>query len=124
MDSDVVWLVSIQADLFAALKFARAFIFLFACHCAVAQTGLLNYKGRISVDGAPFNGTGLFAFSIQETNGKVLWTSGDFPIEGSSKSPPRIQKLSVTQGVYNVRLGDSMLGMPALDLDTLRRAAS
>jgi protein-disulfide isomerase len=91
---------------------------------ALAQSTVLNYSGRISVNGAPFNGAGFFTFSIQETNGVIWWRSGDLPFEGSTNLPPGALKLAVKDGVYDIRLGDTAQGMPPLDLVTLRRAIS
>ena len=91
---------------------------------ALGEGTVLNYSGRISVDGKPFTGAGYFAFSIQQTNGAVFWTSGDFPIEGKTNVPQRTVSLSVKDGLYNIRLGDPTLGMEPLDSEVLRRATS
>jgi protein-disulfide isomerase len=105
------------------LKFLRSTALLYVCASpALAQSMVLNYSGRISVDGVPFNGLGAFAFSIQETNGVTWWNSSALPFEGSTNLPPRVVKLAVKDGLYNIRLGDPLLGMSSLDLDTLRRA--
>jgi protein-disulfide isomerase len=96
-----------------------------ACIATVlAQTTVLNYSGRIFVDGQPYSGTGFFEFSIEDTNGSVLWSSGDFPLEGVTNLPPRVLKLTVKEGVYDIQLGNPTLGMPPLDLEALRRAKS
>src|SRR2546428_13101115 len=81
------------------LRLVLALVIAQACGAtALAQSTALNYSGRISVNGAPFNGTGFFAFSIQETNGVIWWRSGELPYEGSTNLPPRVLKLPVKDG--------------------------
>ena len=87
-----------------------------------AQNTVLNYSGKVTVDGIPFNGTGFFAFSIQETNGVTWWSSGAIPPATSRDLIPGSMKLAVTNGVYHVRLGDPNSGMPPLTWETLGRA--
>ena len=42
-------------------------------HCATAgSAAVLNYQGRVSIDGMNFNGQGYFVFSIHDTNGAIL----------------------------------------------------
>ena len=79
---------------------------------------------RIWVDGAKFNGTGHFAFSIADTNGVISWASGDLPFEGSTNLPPNVRTLAVDDGAYRVRLGGKTDGMPELKMEALRGTAS
>lgn len=84
-----------------------------------ATTGfpaVLNYSGRLSLDGTNFTGQGDFVFSLHDTNGMILWASGDFPILGRTNLPRAAWRLPVRDGVYNTRLGDTNSGMPALDI--------
>jgi protein-disulfide isomerase len=113
------WMLNVCRTLFRFLVLT-----LFGWNLAAAQTHVLNYSGRISVDGKPFNGSGLFAFSVQDAIGSTLWASGDFPLEGATNSPLRISKLPVKDGHYTIRLGDPTLGMPPLELEALRRASA
>ncbi len=94
-------------------------------HPALAQSaGVLNYQGRIFADGKKFTGNGFFVFSIHDTNGVILWASGDFPQEGSKALPKAAWRIAVQDGVYQTRLGDTGAGMPALDVGQLRSAAN
>jgi protein-disulfide isomerase len=90
-----------------------------------AQTpGVLTYQGRISVADAAFTGQGYFAFAILDAQGAILWSSGEFPFEGTTKVSPKAVKLMVSTGIYAVRLGDATAGMPVLDVALLKRSAS
>jgi protein-disulfide isomerase len=85
-------------------------------HFALAQSpAVLNYQGRLSVNGAPFTGDGFFVFSLHDTNGVILWASGDFPQTGTTNLPAAAWRLPVRNGAYRVRLGDTAAGMPALN---------
>lgn len=79
-------------------------------------SAVLNYQGRVSVDGTNFTGSGYFVFSLHDPSGMILWGSGEFPFVGSTNLPRAVWKLTVRDGVYNVRLGDTNAGMPAIDL--------
>jgi protein-disulfide isomerase len=82
----------------------------------------LRYEGRIKVAGKPFSGTGSFFFSLQNSQDEIIWTSGEFPFRGSTNNPANALKLVVTSGAYEVRLGDTTLGMPALSRQVLGNA--
>lgn len=98
---------------------------LMAQHGAFAQSfSVLNYQGRVTVNGTNFNGSAYFVFSIHDTNGVILWSSGTFPMVGSTNLPAGVWKLALRDGVYNIRLGDRGAGMPALDANLLRTAAA
>jgi hypothetical protein len=89
--------------------------------CAQASP-VLNYQGRISVDGTNFTGDGFFVFSLHDTNGGIFWASGDFPATGSTNQPRTAWRLPVKDGVYHARLGDTTAGMPALEVSPLLAA--
>jgi protein-disulfide isomerase len=76
---------------------------------------VLDYSGCVYVDGGKFNGKGFFVFSIQDTNGEILWASGDFPQAGATRNPVAAWQIMVKDGVYQKRLGDTTAGMPAID---------
>lgn len=80
---------------------------------------MLNYQGRISIDGANYSGPGFFVFSIQDTNGAILWSSGDFPFAGSTNLPRGALRTSVNNGIYRARLGETNVGMPPLDMQRI-----
>lgn len=81
----------------------------------MAPAQVLNYRGRIAVDGTNFNGNGFFVFSIHDTHGAILWASGDFPQAGATRHPVATWQLAVRDGIYQTRLGDTTAGMPALN---------
>ena len=91
---------------------------------AAAAPAVLNYQGRVSVDGRNFNGTADFVFSIQDSNGVILWSSGSLPLVGATNSPPGARRLGVREGFYSIRLGDRSAGMPELDADALHHAGA
>jgi len=76
---------------------------------------VLNYSGRITVDGEKFSGKGFFVFSIHDTTGEIYWASGEFPKTGATENPRAAWQIIVNDGVYRTRLGDTVAGMPALD---------
>lgn len=85
---------------------------------------VLNYQGRVSVAGKAFDGKGYFTFAIFSETGEVLWASGAFPFQNSTKLPAGVIGLSVSNGLYSLRLGDTNAGMPALQGAALGRAAA
>jgi Chaperone of endosialidase/Collagen triple helix repeat (20 copies) len=64
-----------------------------------SPTPVLAFVGRLVESGAPVTGTRAFTFSILDSNGNQLWTSGS-------------QTLTVTGGLYGIVLGGT--GMTAL----------
>jgi hypothetical protein len=73
---------------------------------APASADVVYYEGRLSVDGVPFAGTGRFKFALVGGQGAALWSSGDI-------------SLTVSDGVYAVRLGESVQA-PPIDSAVLR----
>src|SRR5688572_16257325 len=92
-----------------------AFCLAFAIYGSAQSATILTYQGRVSVAGKPFYGQGQFIFVIVDGTGDVLWSSGPFPLQQTTKSPPNVISLQVSNGIYSVRLGDVAAGMPALD---------
>jgi protein-disulfide isomerase len=93
--------------------------------CGQAQENVvLNYKGKLRAEGAPFSGTGHFMFALESRTGEIFWSSGDFPFAGATVNPAKAVAVPVQQGLYGVRLGDPSLGMPPLNLAGLRRMQS
>jgi protein-disulfide isomerase len=56
--------------------------------------GVVNYRGRLSLKGAYPDGIGRFKFALIGEGGSALWSSAEIP-------------LSISNGAYAVRLGDS-----------------
>ena len=83
--------------------------------CLVALTNVradvVAYRGRLTMNGAPYHGAGQFRFAIIGSEGSVTWSTGDVD-------------LLVREGVYSVRLGDPASGMPSLSSQSLRGKCS
>ncbi len=72
-------------------------------HSAAQPPPLLNYQGRVTVDGTNFHGTGEFRFALVDGAGTTHWSN-------DGNSPPNTSvSLSVDQGLYFVLLGDTSL---------------
>ena len=70
---------------------------------------LVNYQGRVAVNGVNFDGTGQFKFALVSTNGSVTYWSNNGTSNGGSE-PSAAVPLTVTQGLYSLLLGDTALG--------------
>ncbi len=72
-----------------------------------AAPGMINYQGKVEVDGEPYGETGpepgYFMFAIVNGSGEILWTN-----DGKEPDPPETAvETTVTEGLYNVILGDA-----------------
>ncbi len=73
-----------------------------------AVPGMMNYQGRIEVDGAEFTGTGYFRFAIVNETGTEQYWSND------GNTPPATNvAVTVTGGLYSLILGEDMETIPA-----------
>jgi len=70
---------------------------------------LVNYQGRVVVNGVGFDGTGQFKFALVNANGSVTYWSNNGTSNGGSE-PSAAVPLTVTQGLYSLLLGDTALG--------------
>lgn len=66
---------------------------------AAASADGVHYEGRLRVDGGLFNGTARFKFALIGERGATVWSSSDI-------------SLTVSDGVYAVRLGESAQAPP------------
>jgi protein-disulfide isomerase len=80
---------------------------------ALEATPVLEYLGRLSVQGTNYTGPGGFLFSIQGRTGP-LWSTGPVPVSGSSVEIPDSVLLPVTDGSYTVQLGEANSGSPSI----------
>lgn len=69
--------------------------------------GILNYQGRVAMNGTNFNGTGQFKFALMDgTGATTYWSNGVNAVTGT-----------VTKGLYSMLLGDTgipnMAALPA-----------
>jgi len=69
---------------------------------------LINFQGRVAVDGVNFNGTGQFKFALVDGDGSVNFWSNDGTGVGGSE-PTNAVPIAVSQGLYSVLLGNATL---------------
>lgn len=86
------------------------FISLMAISTTQAQTNvLINYQGRVKVQGQLFNGIGQFKFAITNNGGNVsLWSNDETSLTGNE--PTASLNISVSEGTFNVLIGDTTQG--------------
>ncbi|HYT59199.1 MAG TPA: hypothetical protein VEL06_03455, partial [Haliangiales bacterium] len=69
---------------------------------------LINFQGRVTVDGVNFNGTGLFKFAlVNGDGGATIWSNDGTGADGGE--PTNAVAIPVSQGLYAVLLGDTTL---------------
>jgi len=68
---------------------------------------LLNYQGRIAVNGTNFTGTGQFKFALVDSGSNSFWSNDGTSNAGGE--PTTSVPLQVNKGLYSVLLGDSTL---------------
>lgn len=89
-------------------------------HAQVPQ--LINYQGRVAVNGVYFEGTGQFKFALVDGSGSTTYWSNDGSSNAGSE-PTNAVHLAVTKGLYSVLLGDATLAnMTAIPLGTFNNA--
>ena len=99
------------------LRLAFALIALaFTLHAQVPQ--LVNYQGRVAVDGVNFEGAGQFKFALVNADGTTtFWSNDDTSVAGSE--PAAAVALTVSKGLYSVLLGDlALVNMSAIPAST------
>jgi len=70
---------------------------------------MLNYQGTLREDGIPYSGTGYFKFTIMDSAGGN-GTSNYWAHDGSASGQPSTYiTLTVTNGLFNVMLGDTSI---------------
>ncbi|MBT4901075.1 MAG: hypothetical protein HON54_04095, partial [Verrucomicrobia bacterium] len=67
---------------------------------------LLNFQGRVTVDGAVFNGTGQFKFALVNADGTQSYWSNDGSSSAGSQ-PTAAVTVPVVNGNYSLHLGDT-----------------
>lgn len=75
---------------------------------------MFNYQGRVKVQGQAFTGTGQFKFAIVSTSGSETLWSNDGTSAGGNE-PTASLALLVSDGIFNVMIGDTSLGMEAIN---------
>ncbi len=93
-----------------------------ACIILLATTGaifaddlvMFNYQGRVRVQGTPYDGTGYFKFAIVNNPGTItLWSNDGTSVGGDE--PGASVSVAVTDGIFNVMVGDPALGMEPIN---------
>jgi hypothetical protein len=75
---------------------------------------MFNYQGRVKVGGQAFSGTGQFKFAILNSAGNAtLWTNDGTGLGGGE--PVSGVSLPVSDGVFNVMVGDPATGMQSIN---------
>ena len=88
------------------------FVLLATASYAAGVPKLLNFQGRVSVDGQPFNGTGQFKFALVDANASTTYWSNDASSSNAGEPVSGIA-VFVRDGIYNVILGgDGMEPIP------------
>ena len=70
---------------------------------------LLNFQGRVTVDGKVFNGAGQFKFALINSGGSQTYWSNDGTSQAGSE-PTAAVTVTVAGGNYALHLGNSDLG--------------
>ena len=79
---------------------------------------VVSYQGQVTVGGAPYTGDGYFKFAVVDQAGATSYWSNDGTSTGGGQ-PTNSVKLSVSNGLFNVLLGDTALpNMTALPAST------
>ncbi|MBN1867365.1 right-handed parallel beta-helix repeat-containing protein [Candidatus Sumerlaeota bacterium] len=80
-----------------------------------AQEVEFNYNGRVKTQGQPFDGTGMFKFSlVSKTADLTFWANDGTSLDGSE--PTTHVLVAVQNGFFSVDIGDTDLdGMASLD---------
>lgn len=75
---------------------------------------MFNYQGRVKVQGQAFDGTGYFKFAIVNNPGNITLWSNDGTSSGGNEPSASISA-EVYDGIFNVMIGDTTLGMEPLN---------
>lgn len=85
------------------------------CASGWTQGVTFNYEGRIKIDGSPYTGDGYFKFAVVDVSGEISFWSND-GISTVGDEPVTAIVASVTDGVFNVIIGDTTVpNMDALN---------
>ncbi len=90
------------------LTHAIAAVLIAAAPLEAAVPQMIGYQGQIKVTGTPYTGSGQFKFAIlNRTNGASLWSNDGTSVNGAA--PTAAVTLGVTNGLFNILLGDTTL---------------
>jgi N-acetylneuraminic acid mutarotase len=90
-----------------SLKWAVALLLLCSTSFLPAQVPqLINYQGRVGVDGVNFDGSGQFKFAFVDAAGTdTYWSNDGSSMAGSE--PATAVSIPVSKGLYSILLGDA-----------------
>jgi hypothetical protein len=74
---------------------------------AASAANTLNYQGRVISGGTAFAGSGQFKFALVSADGSTVYWKNDGTTD--SAAPNTAVPLTVTKGIFSVRLGDTSL---------------
>jgi hypothetical protein len=77
---------------------------------------VVSYQGRVMVGGSPYSGTGYFKFAIVDSPCTTFYWSNDGEGDCNTQPTDAVQ-LSVSEGLFNVLLGDTTLSGMTQALD-------
>ncbi len=92
----------------AILFFAGAMVGAGAYLTRAGAPGILNYQGRVAVNGQDFTGNGQFKFALINPGGTLTYWGND-GTSTTGNEPTNAVMLAVNKGLYSVILGDSSL---------------
>ncbi len=90
------------------LVVAAVLVAIGAAFTRASAPGIINYQGRVNVNGADFSGNGFFKFALVNGGGTSTYWSNDLTSNNGSE-PAGAVPLTVTKGLYSVVLGDASL---------------
>jgi hypothetical protein len=79
--------------------------FLLSFVSAASAANTLNYQGRVISGGTAFTGSGQFKFALVSADGSTVYWKNDGTTD--SAAPTTVVPLTVTKGIFGVRLGDT-----------------
>lgn len=72
---------------------------------AASAANILNYQGRVISGGTAFAGSGQFKFALVSVDGSTVYWKNDGTTDAAA--PTASVPLTVTKGIFSVRLGDT-----------------
>lgn len=79
------------------------------CAAGAAVPHVINYQGRMVVNGVNFDGNGQFKFALTNDSGTTLYWGNSADTTPADGVPDTPVSLPVTRGVYSVNLGDTAI---------------
>ena len=87
-------------------RFLGALFWAFSCFVSAASAAnTLNYQGRVISGGTAFTGSGQFKFALVSADGSTVYWKNDGTTDAAA--PTTSVPLTVTKGIFSVRLGDT-----------------